>query len=240
MQGFENLAFDVFYRDKKTYIKFSSAVHTQPHNRVNPKVVISSSVFLELNCSSFPVADDIIGSHWWADNLLWSSWGYITFVFLFQCIMNTSACVNVKELPAKENWNFLEVEWKAKPVRCSLQGFIFCSLISHESYRNRNHSKLEGEGERGFVSRWRLEIIGEKMISQTSLGRIRGLVNLQFFLTIFVFFFFSKFLQLCPTLCDPMNCSLPGSSVHGIFQARVLEWGAVAFSLDVCHFLVSQ
>ena len=35
---------------------------------------------------------------------------------------------------------------------------------------------------------------------------------------------------LCPTLCDPMDCSLPGSSVHGIFQARVLEWGAIAFS----------
>ena len=34
----------------------------------------------------------------------------------------------------------------------------------------------------------------------------------------------------CPTLCDPMVCSLPGSSVHGIFQARVLEWGAIAFS----------
>ena len=34
----------------------------------------------------------------------------------------------------------------------------------------------------------------------------------------------------CPTLSDPMNCSLPGSSVHGIFQARVLEWGAIAFS----------
>ena len=31
-------------------------------------------------------------------------------------------------------------------------------------------------------------------------------------------------------LCDPMNCSLPGSSIHGIFQARVLEWGAIAFS----------
>ena len=31
------------------------------------------------------------------------------------------------------------------------------------------------------------------------------------------------------TLCDPMNCSLPGSSLHGIFQARVLEWGAIAF-----------
>ena len=40
----------------------------------------------------------------------------------------------------------------------------------------------------------------------------------------------AKLLQLCPTLCDPMDCSLQGSSVHGIFQARVLEWGAIAFS----------
>ena len=38
--------------------------------------------------------------------------------------------------------------------------------------------------------------------------------------------------QLCPTLSDPMDCSLPGSSVHGIFQARVLEWGAIAFSIE--------
>ena len=36
----------------------------------------------------------------------------------------------------------------------------------------------------------------------------------------------SEVAQLCPTLGDPMDCSLPGSSVHGIFQARVLEWGA--------------
>ena len=40
----------------------------------------------------------------------------------------------------------------------------------------------------------------------------------------------SEVTQLCPTLRDPMDCSPPGSSVHGIFQARVLEWGAVAFS----------
>ena len=40
----------------------------------------------------------------------------------------------------------------------------------------------------------------------------------------------AKLLQLCPTLCDPMDCSSPGSSVHRIFQARVLEWGAIAFS----------
>ena len=36
--------------------------------------------------------------------------------------------------------------------------------------------------------------------------------------------------QTCPTLCDPMDCSLPGSSVHGIFQAMVLEWIAISFS----------
>ena len=40
----------------------------------------------------------------------------------------------------------------------------------------------------------------------------------------------SEIAQLCPTLRDPMDCSPPGSSVHGIFQARVLEWDAIAFS----------
>ena len=46
--------------------------------------------------------------------------------------------------------------------------------------------------------------------------------------------------QLCPTLCDPMDCSLPDSSVHGVFQARVLEWGAIAFSqvtIIVCIYI---
>ena len=47
----------------------------------------------------------------------------------------------------------------------------------------------------------------------------------------------SEFAQLCLTLLDPMDCSSPGSSVHGIFQARVLEWGIVAFSeLDPTSF----
>ena len=39
----------------------------------------------------------------------------------------------------------------------------------------------------------------------------------------------SEVAQSCSTLSDPMDCSLPGSCVHGIFQARVLEWGAIAF-----------
>ena len=48
----------------------------------------------------------------------------------------------------------------------------------------------------------------------------------------------SEVAQLCPTLGDPMDFSPPGSSIHGIFQARALEWGAIAFSSDL--WLVSQ
>ena len=47
----------------------------------------------------------------------------------------------------------------------------------------------------------------------------------------------SEAAQSCPTLSDPMDCSLPGSSVHGIFQARVLEWGAIAFSFTFYDLL---
>ena len=46
--------------------------------------------------------------------------------------------------------------------------------------------------------------------------------------------------QSCPTLSDPMDCSPPGSSVRGIFQARVLEWGAIAFSVNQVSFLIIQ
>ena len=42
----------------------------------------------------------------------------------------------------------------------------------------------------------------------------------------------SEVAQSCPTVCDPMDCSLPGSFIHGIFQARVLESGAIAFSVS--------
>ena len=43
----------------------------------------------------------------------------------------------------------------------------------------------------------------------------------------------SEVAQLCPTCSDPIDCSPPGSSVHGIFQARVLEWAAIAFSIYI-------
>ena len=40
---------------------------------------------------------------------------------------------------------------------------------------------------------------------------------------------FAQSLQSCPALCDPMDCSSPGSSVHGILQAKILEWVAISF-----------
>ena len=46
--------------------------------------------------------------------------------------------------------------------------------------------------------------------------------------------------QSCPTLRDPIDCSLPGSSVHGIVQARVLEWAAIAFSIYMYQFSTVQ
>ena len=50
----------------------------------------------------------------------------------------------------------------------------------------------------------------------------------------------SEVAQSCPTLRDPMDCSLPGFSIHGIFQTSVLEWGAIAFSAEEPHVLITQ
>ena len=50
----------------------------------------------------------------------------------------------------------------------------------------------------------------------------------------------AKSLQSCLTLCDPIDGSPPGSSVHGIFQSRVLEWGAIAFSKASAYYLLKR
>ena len=49
----------------------------------------------------------------------------------------------------------------------------------------------------------------------------------------------SEVAQLCLTLSYPMDCSPPGSSIHGIFQARVLEWGAIAFSSPLIYIYIN-
>ena len=63
-----------------------------------------------------------------------------------------------------------------------------------------------------------------------SLGKITG-VGCHFLLQCMKVKSESEVAQSCPTLSDPMDCSPPGSSIHGVFQARVLEWGAIAFSI---------
>ena len=50
----------------------------------------------------------------------------------------------------------------------------------------------------------------------------------------------SEVAQSCPTLRDPMDCSLPGSSIHGILQVRILEWVAIAFSRNLYKVVVSS
>ena len=50
----------------------------------------------------------------------------------------------------------------------------------------------------------------------------------------------SEVAQLCPTPSDPMDCSLPASSIHGIYQERVLEWGAIAFSNIDLYYLYNR
>ena len=50
----------------------------------------------------------------------------------------------------------------------------------------------------------------------------------------------SEVSQSCPILSDPMDCSLPGSSIYGIFQARVLEWGATAFSMNTLDSAIME
>ena len=52
--------------------------------------------------------------------------------------------------------------------------------------------------------------------------------------------FFVLVTQSCLTLCDPVDCSLPGSSIHGIFQARSLEWTAISFSMSLLFNMPSR
>ena len=65
---------------------------------------------------------------------------------------------------------------------------------------------------------------------QYSVTAYKGKEYLKTKMGIYTNIYESEVTQLCLTLCDPMNCSLPGSSVHSIFQARILDWVAIFFS----------
>ena len=82
----------------------------------------------------------------------------------------------------------------------------------------------------GICIFWNCQIICSSMFSSRHIMfsglkfNFLTIQNLVFYMVI------SEVAQLCPTLCNPMDCSLPGSSIHGIFQARVLEWVIISFS----------
>ena len=66
------------------------------------------------------------------------------------------------------------------------------------------------------------------------------IINPLLYITVCFFNFENFYAQLCPTLCDPMGCSLSGSSIHGIFQVRVLEWIAITFSRYIIVFFFNS
>ena len=72
------------------------------------------------------------------------------------------------------------------------------------------------------ISNWRISIGNQRKKSNINLRKYKK-INIKDYQ-------FSSVAQSCPTRSDPMDCSLPGSAIHGIFHARVLEWGAIAFS----------
>ena len=82
-----------------------------------------------------------------------------------------------------------------------------------------------------LLENWVHFLVGVKPIDTTKPNPRRRIYYLQQVRrTLRIFPKWSEVTQSCPTLCDPMDCSLPGSSVHGIFQARILEWVAISFS----------
>ena len=97
---------------------------------------------------------------------------------------------------------------------------VLKNLFTGQQWKNRHREQTYGHGERG----------GE--------GKMYGKSNMETYITMCKIYAAAaaKSLQSCPTPSNPMDCSLSGSSVHGIFQARVLEWGAIAFSLSFLSY----
>ena len=97
-------------------------------------------------------------------------------------------------------------EYGREPLRqCDIETYLSIWIITHTC----NNSNTRNLFSRKCL---KLKILGIKMFFKVSKSK------------------WSEVAQSCLTLCDPMDCSLPGSSVHGIFQAIVLEWVAISFS----------
>ena len=91
---------------------------------------------------------------------------------------------------------------------------LYC--IGTWNVRSMNQGKLEVVKQE--TARVNVNILGISKLKWTGMGELNSAAAA------------AKSLQSCPTLCDPIDCSPPGSSVHAIFQARVLEWVAISSS----------
>ena len=121
--------------------------------------------------------------------------------------------------------------------RCNLRFFIWCfSCFLRQAYIAMNFSLSTAFTE--FHKFW-IVVLSLSFVSMNIFTSffIYSLISWLFRSMLFSLHevkWRSEVAQSCPTLCDPMDCSLPGSLVHGIFQARVLEWDAIF----VCVFIV--
>ena len=113
----------------------------------------------------------------------------------------------VKKLPASAGDKSSIPESRRFPWRRA------CNPLQYSGLENLPWTEEPGElSSVGSQSRTRLKWFSMHILSQTQIG------------------YWSEVAQSCPILCDPMDCSLTGSSIHGIFQTRILEWVAISFS----------
>ena len=108
--------------------------------------------------------------------------------------------------------NFLYVSWHEKHWKAPFYNLIWTTYLV--LLLTTSHSKL-------FFSSQYLENLIAFLIPFPSLFAYSPALCVH-----------AKLLQLCPTLCDPVDCCLPGSSVHGVFQARILEWVSMPSSKE--------
>ena len=120
----------------------------------------------------------------------------------------------------------ITLTWCRKPFMAPLP-----SQDAHSSARSRSHfsslaqSRGWAESSKDYGQVWKVSVLETKiqwLRLKSQLPKNQSPYP--------VLVIDSEVTQSCPTLCDPMDCSLPGSSVHGIFQAIVLEWIAISFS----------
>ena len=142
-------------------------------------------------------------------------------------------------------------EWRLIPHHYNL-GLIFASslispAVKESSLLSASHTKTTGEASVFHMPVYILNtgLTTVKMVSHKGMNSNKGVifdtcpgVGCHFLLQWMKVKSEREVAQSCPTLSDPMDYSLPGSSIHGIFQARILEWGAIAFCFQkICFHL---